>query len=103
MFTICPHSATLRQLICLLLLITEHRYVDPVYPAKAQSGANQRGTRDVKNSEPELDDDGFTKRVLVSWVIDISLLKETVERIEVKVHAMAKEHGVDIEQINHSK
>lgn len=38
--------------------------------------------------------DGFTKRVLLSMVFDISQLEKNVERIKVKVFTLAKAHGI---------
>ena len=39
-------------------------------------------------------DDGFTDRVLMSLVLDISQLAENVEQIKVKVFTMAKARGI---------
>lgn len=39
---------------------------------------------------------GFTQRVLMSLVVDLGCLLETVERIKVQVFAMANEEGVHI-------
>lgn len=41
-------------------------------------------------------DDGFTQRVLMSLVVDITCLAENVERVKVQVFAMARENGVHI-------
>lgn len=38
----------------------------------------------------------FIKRVLLSLVVDVSDLVETVERTKVQVFAMAKGHGIKI-------
>lgn len=40
--------------------------------------------------------DGFTERVLLSLVVDISLLHESVERVKVQVFALAKERNIPI-------
>jgi hypothetical protein len=40
---------------------------------------------------------GFTERVLLSLVVDISILHESVERVKVQVFALAREHGVKTE------
>lgn len=37
---------------------------------------------------------GFTERVLMSMVVDISQLAENVERVKVQVFTLAREHGV---------
>lgn len=37
----------------------------------------------------------FTERVLLSLVVDISLLHESVERVRVQVYALAKQHGIE--------
>lgn len=39
--------------------------------------------------------EGFTERVLLSLVVDISLLHESVERVRVQVFALAREHGIE--------
>lgn len=49
----------------------------------------------VKTENLEVDENGFTERVLLSLVVDISMLHETVERVRVQVYALAKQHGVD--------
>lgn len=41
-------------------------------------------------------DVGFTQRVLMSLVVDVTCLAENVERVKVQVFAMAKENGVFI-------
>jgi hypothetical protein len=46
-------------------------------------------------SEHEASDDGFTERVLLSLVMDISLLHESVERVRVQVFALARERGIE--------
>lgn len=38
--------------------------------------------------------DGFTKRLLMSMVFDVSQLEKTVERIKVQVFTAAKAHGI---------
>lgn len=40
--------------------------------------------------------DGFTKRVLLSLVIDVIELRETTERLQVQVFTLAREHGVKV-------
>ena len=52
-------------------------------------GKRARGT--IKDS-----DAGFTQRVLMSLVVDVLCLLETVERVKVQVFAMANENGVHI-------
>lgn len=37
---------------------------------------------------------GFTKRMLLSAVVDVSQLAENVERIKVTVFTLAKAHGI---------
>ena len=39
--------------------------------------------------------EGFTERVLLSLVVDVSLLHESIERVRVQVFALAKEHGIE--------
>ena len=41
-------------------------------------------------------DDGFTSRVLLSLVCDLADAKEMVQRMEVCILALAREHGVTI-------
>ena len=41
-------------------------------------------------------DAGFTQRVLMSLVVDVTCLAENVERVKIQVFAMAKENGVFI-------
>lgn len=40
--------------------------------------------------------DGFTERVLLSAVLDISQLAKTVERVKVQVFTLAKEKGIKV-------
>lgn len=37
---------------------------------------------------------GFTQRVLMSLVVDVTCLAENVERVKVQVFAMARENGI---------
>jgi hypothetical protein len=39
---------------------------------------------------------GFTQRVLMSLVVDVTYLAENAERVKVQVFAMARENGVHI-------
>lgn len=39
---------------------------------------------------------GFTQRVLMSLVVDVTCLAENVERVKVQVFAMARENGIPI-------
>ncbi|MGX9443838.1 hypothetical protein ACWX0K_14850 [Nitrobacteraceae bacterium UC4446_H13] len=39
---------------------------------------------------------GFTQRVLMSLIIDVTCLAENVERVKVQVFAMARENGIPI-------
>ena len=41
-------------------------------------------------------DEGFTQRVLMSLVVDVTCLAENVERVKVQVFAMARENGIAI-------
>jgi len=43
--------------------------------------------------------DGFTERVLMSLVMDISQLEETVERVRVQVTTLAKEKGLKVPKL----
>jgi hypothetical protein len=43
--------------------------------------------------------DGFTERVLMSLVMDISQLEETVERVRVQVTTLAREKGIKIPKV----
>ena len=38
---------------------------------------------------------GFTARVLLSLVVDITDLRETAERLHVQVSTLARSHGID--------
>lgn len=38
---------------------------------------------------------GFTARVLLSLVVDVSELRETAERLHVQVSTLARAHGID--------
>ncbi len=38
--------------------------------------------------------EGFTKRVLLSLVVDITELRETAERLQIQVFTLAKAHGI---------
>lgn len=40
-------------------------------------------------------EDGFTERVLLSLVVDISNLVSTVERVKIQVFTLAREHGIE--------
>ena len=51
-----------------------------------------KSPNDRRQNEHETD---ITERVLLSLVFDVSLLDESVQRIKVQVHALAKEHGID--------
>lgn len=37
---------------------------------------------------------GFTKRVLLSLVVDVTELRETAERLQIQVFTLAKAHGI---------
>lgn len=39
---------------------------------------------------------GFTQRVLMSLIIDVTCLAENVERVKVQVYAMARENGIAV-------
>lgn len=39
---------------------------------------------------------GFTQRVLMSLVVDVTCLAENVKRVKVQVFAMARENGIPI-------
>lgn len=50
---------------------------------------------EIGKNEPEIDEDeGLTKRALLSLVVDISQLHESVERVKVQVYTMAKRAGI---------
>jgi propanediol dehydratase small subunit len=38
--------------------------------------------------------EGFTKRVLLSLVVDVTELRKTTERLQVQVFTLAKAHGI---------
>ena len=38
--------------------------------------------------------DGFTKRILLSLVVDVTELRKTTERLQVQVFTLAKAHGI---------
>ncbi|MBN9007328.1 MAG: hypothetical protein J0H40_18180 [Rhizobiales bacterium] len=46
-------------------------------------------SKKIVEAEPD-----FTTRVLMSLVVDVSQLAESVERVKAQVFAMAKENGV---------
>jgi hypothetical protein len=49
----------------------------------------------VANSNGEEDDlEGFTERVLMSMVFDVSQLEKNVERLKVQVFTLAKARGI---------
>ena len=56
---------------------------------------NIKRTRVVVMGNEHEATDGFTERVLLSLVVDISLLHESVERVRVQVMALAREHGIE--------
>ena len=37
---------------------------------------------------------GFTKRILLSLVVDVTELRKTTERLQVQVFTLAKAHGI---------
>lgn len=52
--------------------------------------------RNLKRNEPEEDaDEGLTQRALLSLVVDISQLHQSVERVKVQVYTLAKRHGIE--------
>lgn len=57
-------------------------------------------TRNEKKSRVVIGDEdadvGFTQRVLMSLVVDVTYLTENVERVKVQVFALAKENGVHV-------
>jgi propanediol dehydratase small subunit len=38
--------------------------------------------------------DGFTKRLLLSMVVDMTEMRKTAERLQVQVFTLAKAHGI---------
>jgi len=38
--------------------------------------------------------EGFTKRVLMSLVVDVTELRRTTERLHIQVSTLAREHGI---------
>lgn len=40
---------------------------------------------------------GFTARVLLSLIVDVTELRETTERLHVQVSTLARAHGIDPE------
>lgn len=38
----------------------------------------------------------FTKRVLLSLIVDVSEMVESVERTKIQIFAIAEEHGIQI-------
>jgi hypothetical protein len=38
--------------------------------------------------------EGFTKRILLSLVVDVTELRKTTERLQVQVFTLAKAHGI---------
>lgn len=54
-----------------------------------------KGTNDRRQGDDGYHlDEELTKSVLLSTVIDISQLRETVERIMIQVHTLAKAKGI---------
>lgn len=58
----------------------------------AKAGDKKTTIVEVGNEQAALD--GFTKRVLLSLVVDISELRETAERLQIQVFTLAKAHGI---------
>lgn len=50
-------------------------------------------SRIVKGDEDDATK-GFTKRVLLSMVVDVTELRKTTERLQVQVFTLAKAHGI---------
>jgi hypothetical protein len=48
----------------------------------------------VKVGSEEDSTAGFTKRVLLSLVVDVTELRKTTERLQVQVFTLAKAHGI---------
>lgn len=57
---------------------------------------NQKKTSPIVTVGDESDATvGFTARVLLSLVVDVSELRETAERLHVQVSTLARAHGID--------
>lgn len=48
----------------------------------------------IKAGDEDAAVDGFTKRVLLSLVVDVTELRKTTERLQVQVFTLAKAHGI---------
>lgn len=58
-----------------------------------RSRAERRSTVVVGDEDLE---DGFTQRVLMSLIVDVTCLAENVERVKVQVTALARANGVHV-------
>lgn len=57
---------------------------------------NTRKSAVVKRNEADnTPDEDFTERVLMSLVVDVTQLQDTVERVKVQVYTLAKERGIE--------
>lgn len=56
------------------------------------------GDKMNKNDPETMTEEGLTERALLVLVLDISELHETVERIRVQVHTLAKRHGIELSE-----
>jgi hypothetical protein len=65
--------------------------------AMLMSGGTVKKSRRAVKIGDEDTSDGFTERMLMSMVVDISQLHESVERVRVQVFTLAKEHGISTE------
>jgi len=49
----------------------------------------------VRVETESADDDGFTDRALVSVIVDVMQLAQSVERVKITVFAIARERGIE--------
>jgi hypothetical protein len=63
----------------------------------ATRNGNEKKSAVVSTGDANDTDAGFTERVLLSLVVDISILHESVERVKVQVFALARERGIKTE------
>lgn len=60
-----------------------------------KGGARRRSTLITMGDEDGATE-GFTRRLLMSAVFDITELADTVERIQIQVYTLARAHGVPV-------
>jgi len=71
--------------------------MQPGYPQRAQgqSEVSEMAPRNERRRADLDDNEGFTERVLLSMVFDVTQLADNVERLKVQVFALARERGIE--------